>query len=137
MKNKRVLILCTGNSCRSQMAEGFFKKFKPEWKVVSAGINPTKLNPTAIEVMGEEGMDLSGQRSKSVDEFLGEEFDYIITVCDNAKESCPTFPGKGKYIHWSIPDPDFFQGRERLKKFRSARNEIKTKIENFLNQEKD
>jgi len=134
MENKRVLILCTGNSCRSQMAEGFFKKFRPHWEVESAGLNPTRVNPLAIEIMAEEGIDISGHRSKSVDEFLSRQFDYIITVCDNAKESCPSFPGKGKYIHWSIQDPDRFIGsrQQRLEKFRDARDEIKARIKVFL-----
>ncbi|MGM0366573.1 MAG: arsenate reductase ArsC [Actinomycetota bacterium] len=137
MNKKKVLILCTGNSCRSQMAEGFFKKLVPHWEIESAGIHPTRVNPTAAEVMAEEGIDISDQHSKSVDEFLGQEFDYIITVCDNARESCPAFPGKGKYIHWSIEDPDRFTGNRRMEKFRAARDEIKSRIEDFLEEVKE
>ncbi len=132
MEKKKVLILCTGNSCRSQMAEGYFKKFRPQWEINSAGINPTRVNANAVKAMSEDEIDISSNRSKSVDEFLGQEFDYIITVCDNARESCPSFPGKGKYIHWSIEDPDSFTGASSADKFRAARDEIKARIENFL-----
>ena len=95
-KKKRVLILCTGNSCRSQMAEGFFKKCRNDWTVESAGISPTKLNPLAVKVMAEKGIDISHQKTKSVKKFLNQSFDYIITVCDNARESCPLFPGEAQ-----------------------------------------
>ncbi|MDZ7837112.1 MAG: arsenate reductase ArsC [Actinomycetota bacterium] len=135
--NQKILVLCTGNSCRSQMAEGFLKKYKPEWQVESAGISPTRVNPAAIEVMAEQGIDISGYRSKGVEEFLGQTFDYIITVCDHAKEACPTFPGKGKYIHWSIKDPDRGYGskEKKLIEFRKTRDEIENRIKTFVGEE--
>ena len=105
MKTK-VLILCTGNSCRSQMAEGFLRHYgSDKFEAESAGTKPSKVNETAIEVMRELGIDISGQRSKNVSEFLGRHFHYIITVCDNAKESCPVFPGNSIRLHWAFPDP--------------------------------
>lgn len=102
----RVLILCTGNSCRSQMAEGFLRHYgSDKFEVFSAGTKPSKVNETAIRVMKEAGVDISGQRSKNVTEYLGQPFDYVITVCDNAKESCPNLPGHGIKLHWPFPDP--------------------------------
>ncbi len=102
----RVLVLCTGNSCRSQMAEGVLKHYGcGRLEVESAGTKPSKVNETAIKVMGEIGIDISKQRSKNANEFFGKTFDYIITVCDNAKESCPVFPGKSIRLHWPFPDP--------------------------------
>lgn len=102
----RVLILCTGNSCRSQMAEGILKHYGSEkFEVESAGTKPSKVNETAIQVMKEIGIDISRQRSKNVSEFLGRHFHYIITVCDNANESCPVFPGSSIRLHWPFPDP--------------------------------
>src|ERR1039457_6342079 len=94
MEKKKVLILCTGNSCRSQMAEGILRHFGGDrFEVFSAGTKPSIVNPIAIKVMKEIGIDISGHRSKHVDEFKGQKIDYVITVCDNAKESCPIFPG--------------------------------------------
>lgn len=105
MKTK-VLILCTGNSCRSQMAEGILKHYgSGTFEAFSAGTKPSKVNETAIEVMREIGIDISGQRSKNVSEFSGQSFHYIITVCDNAKEACPIFPGESRRLHWPFPDP--------------------------------
>lgn len=102
---KKVLILCTGNSCRSQMAEGFLRHYGNDYfEVFSAGSKPSSVNPTAIEVMREAGIDISGHRSKHAQEFLGQAIDYVITVCDNAKETCPVFPGV-KTLHWPFPDP--------------------------------
>ena len=103
----KILILCTGNSCRSQMAEGFLKSFNPGWEIHSAGTQPAeKVNPYAIEVMKEVGIDLSSNKPKMVDEFLSQEFDYVITVCDGAKEACPMFIGKVKSrIHIGFEDP--------------------------------
>src|ERR1051326_3595817 len=96
---KRVLILCTGNSARSQMAEGLLRQMAGDrFEVESAGVEPSHVRPQAIEVMREIGIDISGQRSKSVDEFAGQEFDYVITVCDNARERCPAFPRKTERI---------------------------------------
>lgn len=138
-KKKRILVLCTGNSCRSQMAEGFFRKYKKDWEIKSAGITPVGLNPVAAKVMAEKGIDISGQKSKSVEKFTGRNFDYVITVCDSAKELCPLFLGKAKYIHWDIDDPSFVEGdyEFRLKKFREARDRIEKHILDFLREVKD
>jgi arsenate reductase (thioredoxin) len=129
-----ILIICTGNSCRSQMAEGFFKYFRKGWLIKSAGIVPTGLNPMAVEVMKERGIDISMQKSKSLDMFLENSFDYVITVCENARESCPIFPGETKKIHWNFKDPAKANGgkQQKLKTFRSVRDEIEKKILEFL-----
>src|SRR5262245_59507982 len=127
MNKKRALILCTGNSARSQMAEGLLRNMaRGRFEVASAGVSPTQVRPEAIEVMREIGIDISQQRSKSVDEFAGEEFDYVITVCDNAREQCPIFPGKTQRIHWSFEDPATVEGEwyQRLEVFRKVRDEI-------------
>ncbi len=103
---KKVLILCTGNSCRSQMAEGVLRHFGSEhFEVFSAGTRPSIVHPIAIQVMQEIGIDISHHRSKSVDEFHGKAIDYLITVCDHAKETCPIFPAQVKQLHWPFPDP--------------------------------
>lgn len=103
---KRVLILCTSNSARSQMAEGILRHDGGvRFKVESAGVNPSRVRPEAVEAMREIGIDISGHRAKSADEFVGQDFDYIITVCDNAKETCPVFPGHAERIHHSFEDP--------------------------------
>ena len=100
-----MLILCTGNSARSQMAEGLLRNDGGDrFEVFSAGVEPSKVQPLAVEVMSEVGIDISRQKSKSVDEFVRQQFDYVITVCDNAKERCPIFPGQTKRVHWSF-DP--------------------------------
>jgi arsenate reductase (thioredoxin) len=127
-EKKSVLILCTGNSARSQMAEGLLKYItKGEYEVYSAGTKPSVVRPEAIKVLQEIGIDISGNRSKSVDEFADKEIDYILTVCDNAKENCPYFPAKTKVIHHSFEDPAEAQGDEeaRLSVFRKVRDEIK------------
>jgi arsenate reductase len=123
----RVLILCTGNSARSQMAEGLLRDMAGDrFEVSSAGVAPSRVRPEAIEAMREIDIDISEHRSKSVDEFLGQSFDYVITVCDNANQQCPMFPGKAERIHWSIPDPAEVAGDQnaRLAAFRSARDEL-------------
>jgi len=123
---KKVLFLCTGNSCRSQMAEGLLRHFAGnKYEVFSAGINPTEVNPMAIEVMQKMEIDISKQRSKSIDEFKDYSFDYVITVCDNAKESCPYFSGS-HMLHWDIEDPADNKGtsKEMLIVFRKTRNLI-------------
>jgi arsenate reductase len=132
---QKVIIICTGNSIRSQMAEGFFKKYKSSWEIKSAGINPKGLNQLAAKVMMEKGIDISDQKSKNIDQFINSKFDYIITVCDNAKENCPYFPGGAAYIHWSFPDPDIFTGNEenRINEFRKVRDAIEKKILHFIN----
>jgi Protein-tyrosine-phosphatase len=123
---KRILILCTGNSARSQIAEGLFRsKAAGSIDVFSAGTKPKGLNPRAVEVMKEIGLDISGHQSKDVSQFSQQQFDVVITVCDNAKESCPVFPG-AKTIHWSIKDP------EDLVSFRKIRNELDERIQHYL-----
>ena len=132
---KRVLILCTGNSARSQMAEGLLRHDAGDkFEVESAGVEPSRVRPQAIEVMREIGVDISGHRSKSVDEFVGQGFDYVITVCDNAKEQCPVFPGKTERIHWSFEDPAAATGDEaaRLAVFRRVRDEIRERLRELI-----
>jgi arsenate reductase len=135
---KRILFLCTGNSARSQMAEGLLNHLsRGEWKVQSAGIFPSYVHPLAIRVMEEIGIDISQQTSKSMNQFLNEAFDYIITLCDEAAQSCPAFPSQGKRLHWSFEDPAAAIGtlEERSAVFRKVRDEIRTKIEELLNSE--
>ena len=135
MNMKRVLFLCTGNSARSQMAEGLLRHIAGDrFEVASAGVSPTKVRPEAIEVMREVDIDISRHHSKSVDEFVGREFDYVITVCDNANEQCPVFPGKTNRIHWSFDDPAAVEGdeRARLSVFRRVRDEILQRLRVFL-----
>lgn len=128
----RILILCTGNSCRSQMAEGFLKSFDVNLEVFSAGTKPSSMvHPKAIQVMEEVGIDLSKNIPKNVEQFLNESFDYVITVCDNAKETCPVFWGKvGKQLHIGFEDPAEAAGTEEeiISVFRKVRDEIKTKF---------
>lgn len=137
--NKKILILCTGNSCRSQIAEEFMKSFDPELEVYSAGTNPSKqVHPKAILVMKEVGIDLSKNYPKLVDQFITEPFDYVITVCDNAKETCPLFIGKvGKQLHIGFDDPAEATGTEEeiLTEFRRIRDEIKNELQSFLKKE--
>ena len=131
---KRVLILCTGNSARSQMAEGILRHDGGEaFEVHSAGVRPGIVRPEAIQVMREIGIDISGHRSKSVTEFIGQEFDAVITVCDNAKETCPIYPGDVNRIHCSFEDPAAVQGseEERLAMFRRIRDEIRQYLQSF------
>jgi arsenate reductase (thioredoxin) len=131
---ERVLILCTGNSARSQMAEGLLKQGAADrFAVESAGTKPGSVRAEAITVMKELGIDISAQRSKHLDEFKGQAFDYVLTVCDNANESCPVFPGCAKRIHKAFEDPGAFQGTEdeRLAVFRRVRDQIRTYLQNF------
>lgn len=131
---KRVLILCTGNSARSQMAEGLLRHDGGVgFEVFSAGVSPSRVRPEAIEAMREIGVDISEQRSKSVEEFAGQAFDYVITVCDNAREQCPFFPAETKRVHWSFDDPAAFEGDEpaRLAVFRRVRDEIRARLKEF------
>lgn len=131
----RILILCTGNSARSQMAEGLLRHDGGDgYEVHSAGTQPGQVNPLAIMAMNEIGIDITGHRSKSVEEFIGQDFDYVITVCDNARESCPVFPGKAQFIHWSFEDPAAAKGGEeqRLAVFRRIRDEIREKLREFI-----
>ncbi len=131
----KVLFLCTGNSARSQMAEGYLRhvagdRFEP----LSAGIEPQGLNPLAIEAMQEIGIDISKQKSKDVVSFLGQYIPYIVTVCDNARERCPIFPRTFKFLHWSFPDPAAAMGSHEAKPavFRRVRDEIAQKIDKEL-----
>lgn len=132
---KKILILCTGNSCRSQMAEGFLKSFDSELEVFSAGTKPAeRVNPKAIQVMKEVGIDISENYPKDVEQFVNEAFDYVITVCYNAKETCPVFTGKvGKQLHIGFEDPAEATGTEEevLFVFRKVRDEIKEEFWNF------
>jgi arsenate reductase len=132
---KRILILCTGNSCRSQMAEGFFKSFDNELIVYSAGTNPGKsVHPKAIQVMEEAGIDISKNKPINVDRFIKDSFDYVITVCDNAKETCPFFSGVVKNrLHIGFDDPAEAKGTEEevINKFRIIRDEIKSEFYKF------
>jgi arsenate reductase len=128
MDKQRILILCTGNSARSQMAEGLLRHDAGDrFEVCSAGTKPGHVRPEAIAVMSELGIDISGHRSKHVDEFAGQVFDYVLTVCDDAKEACPFFPGETQRIHRSFEDPAALQGTEseRLVFFRRVRDEIR------------
>jgi len=133
---KRVLILCTGNSCRSQMAEGFWRMLgKGNWESFSAGSKPAGfVHPMAIEVMQEIGVDLGQNRSKHVDEFTGQSFDLVVTVCDSAKEACPVFPGAKQMLHWPLGDPAHATGSsdEVRGEFRRVRSEIADRIQAYL-----
>ena len=130
MRKKRVLFVCTHNSARSQIAEGMLRHlYGDRYEVFSAGTKPSSVHPMAIRVMKEVGIDISDHRSKSVYEFLGEEFDYVITVCDSAREECPYFPGAKKYLHRSFVDPSSAGRNEMLHTFRRVRDEIRRWIE--------
>lgn len=132
---QRVLFLCTGNSARSQMAEGLLRHLAGDrFDVYSAGTHPAGLNPFAVEAMKDLGADIANHRSKNMSEFIDQRFDYVITVCDRAKDSCPRWPHAAKLIHWSFEDPAAAQGtpEERLRSFRKIRDEIRTRIETFI-----
>jgi arsenate reductase len=133
--NTRVLILCTGNSARSQMAEGLLRAMSnAAIDVHSAGTRPGIVRAEAVAVMAERGIDISSHRSKHVDEFAGQTFDYVITVCDSANESCPVFPGAPQRVHWSLPDPAAVEGPDevRLAAFRQVRGMLDERFEAFL-----
>lgn len=134
MPKQSVLILCTGNSARSQMAEGLLRHDAGDrFEIESAGTKPSIVRPEAIAAMRELGIDISRHRSKHLDEFQGRQFDYVITVCDNAKESCPVFFGAAKRLHHSFEDPAAFQGsdQERSARFRRVRDELRTYLNDF------
>jgi len=137
--SKRVLILCTGNSCRSQMAEGLWRNLgKGTWESFSAGSKPAGyVHPMAIEVMQEVGVDLSENRSKHVDEYTGQSFDLVVTVCHNAKEACPVFPGAKQTLHWPFDDPAHATGSsdEVRNDFRRVRKEIADRIHVYLSED--
>lgn len=132
----RVMILCTGNSARSQMAEGLLRKISGgRIEVESAGVAPSKVRPEAVEAMREIGIGISTHRSKSIDEFAGQQFDYIITVCDNAKESCPVFPGTATRVHQSFEDPppeSVGDYNFRLEIFRRVRDQLQKWLAEFV-----
>ena len=132
---KRVLFVCTGNRARSQMAEGLLRHLAGDrFEVHSAGTQPKGLAEQTVEVMREMGIDIRGQRSKHVDEYAGQPFDYVITVCDSARQSCPVFPGSGERIHWDVEDPLYaeLRGESTVQALRDARDELRSRIEGFL-----
>ncbi len=133
---KKILVLCTGNSCRSQIAEGFLQHFThTKAKIYSAGIEAHGVNPLAVETMVEEGIDISGQTSNLISEYSDIRFDFVITVCDNAKSNCPFLPGDHMLLHHDFPDPSKITGSpEQIRsEFRRTRLLIKEYIENFIN----
>jgi arsenate reductase len=132
---KKILVLCTGNSCRSQIAEGYLQYFAGRTaKVYSAGVETHGVNPKAIAVMKDDGIDISNHTSNNISEYSNIEFDYIITVCDNAKERCPYFPSKAKKFHYNFPDPAKAVGTEEeiFEQFKLVRNMIKEYSKNFI-----
>ncbi len=134
---KNILVLCTGNSCRSQIAEGYLRHFAGDRaKIYSAGIETHGVNPKAIQVMAEDGIDISGHTSNNVDEYTNIPFDYLITVCDNANENCPYLPGNFKRFHYNFPDPAKAQGtpEEVMDSFRNVRDMIKEYSRNWVAQ---
>jgi arsenate reductase len=139
MEKRRVLFVCTGNSCRSHMAEGFLRASGGErFEAFSAGAKPAGyVHPLAIKAMGELAVDISRHTSKSLDQFAGQQFDCVITVCDHAREVCPVFPGAAKQLHWSFDDPAHAEGsdEQQMAVFRRVREEIRRRMELFLSVE--
>lgn len=134
---KNILVLCTGNSCRSQIAEGYLRHFAGnKAKIYSAGIETHGVNPKAIEIMKRDGIDISAHTSNNIDEYYDIPFDYVITVCDNAKESCPYFPTKAIKLHQNFPDPAKATGTEEqiIERFREVREMIRKYAQNFVNE---
>jgi arsenate reductase (thioredoxin) len=133
---KNILILCTGNSCRSQIVHGFFEHYtkEKEVKIYSAGVETHGVNPKAILIMNEIGIDISKNTSNNIDEYFNVDFDFVITVCDNAKERCPFFPTKAKKFHYNFPDPAKATGSNEaiMNQFRMVRNEIEKYCKDFL-----
>jgi arsenate reductase len=132
---KKILVLCTGNSCRSQIAEGYLRQFAGnKAEVYSAGVETHGVNPRAIQVMKEDGIDISHHTSNNVNEYKDIDFDYVITVCDNAKERCPYFPSKAKKFHYNFPDPAKAKGAEEevMQQFRAVREMIKRYSKEFV-----
>ncbi len=130
---ERVLILCTGNSARSQMAEGLLRELGGAYfDVFSAGSKPSVVHPLAIQVMNERGIDIRGQRSKHLNEYISQPFDYVLTVCDNAAAECPHFPGRAQRIHWSFPDPAAGGSEEKLQAFRQIREALEARLKSWL-----
>jgi len=134
---KKILVLCTGNSCRSQIAEGYLKYYAGERaSVYSAGVETHGVNPKAISIMAEEGIDISGHTSNNIDEYTDIDFDFVITVCDNAKERCPYFPTNAKKFHHNFPDPGKATGSDEqiTEQFRVVREMVKKYCEDFVNE---
>ncbi len=137
MKNKKpkVIFVCTGNSCRSQMAEGILRDMAGnKFEVFSAGSHPSRVHPMSIAIMDEWGIDLRTHTSDPIDQYIDEGIDYVITVCDHAKQACPVFPGKTTQIHWSVDDPFHGWGENNalLDRYRETRNELKKRIIKFV-----
>jgi arsenate reductase len=135
MAKTKVLFLCTGNSCRSQMAEGFLRHLgDDDFEAFSAGTNPVGVNRDAVAAMKEAGIDISRQQSKQVQEFSGQRIPYVVTVCDKAKDTCPVFPGDVCTMHWGLEDPAAAEGTEaqRLSVFRKVRDEIQQHVIEFI-----
>jgi len=135
---KNILVLCTGNSCRSQLAEGYLRFFADgKAEVYSAGVETHGVNPRAVKIMAEDGLDISSHSSNHVDEYAGIDFDYIITVCDHAKERCPYFPSKAKRFHHNFPDPAKAVGTEDeiMAEFRAVREMVKKYCADFIQHE--
>ena len=135
---RKVLFLCTGNSCRSQMAEGWLRHLAGDrFLAQSAGVKPTVVNPLAIEVMREAGVDISTQQSKDAATLLGEHFNFLITDCGNAKESCPVFPGNAYREHWPVEDPAHAEGshEEKMAVFRATRDELRQRVQRFIDEQ--
>ncbi|NCD68210.1 arsenate reductase ArsC [Mucilaginibacter agri] len=132
---KKVLVLCTGNSCRSQIAEGYLREFAGDRaEIYSAGIETHGVNPKAIEIMKRDGIDISGHTSNNIDEYADVNFDFVITVCDNAKENCPYFPSNATKLHYNFPDPAKSFGSEEqvMEQFRRVRDMIKIYTRDFV-----
>ena len=138
MKKLRVLFVCIGNRARSQMAEGFLRHLAGDrFEVYSAGTKPKGLSPITVAVMREVGIDVSAHRSKSVEEFVGEDFDYVITVCDVARAACPRFDRSRRQLHWGVTDPAELEaaGVVSIEAFRAARDEVRVRVEEFIRRE--
>lgn len=132
---KKVLVLCTGNSCRSQIAEGYLRHFAGDKaEIYSAGVETHGVNPKAIAIMAQDGIDISSHTSNNVNEYAGIDFDYVITVCDNAKERCPFFPGNAQKFHYNFPDPAKATGTEEevMNEFANVRELIKAYAKKFV-----
>lgn len=134
---KKILVLCTGNSCRSQIAEGYLRHFAGHRaEVYSAGVETHGINPKAIAIMAEDGIDISGHTSDQVEKYIGMDFDYVITVCDNARERCPVFPSRAQQFHQNFPDPAKATGTEEevMQQFRHVQQLIKDYSRSFVEQ---
>jgi len=134
-QKQRVIFVCTHNSARSQMAEGMLRAWAGDrFEAVSAGTEQTRVRPEAIAVMAEIGIDIAGHTSKTLEPFMGQDFSWLITVCDQAKEACPTIPGVRQQAHWSIDDPSAVEGDEdaRLAAFRTARDHLRDRVHMFI-----